>query len=122
MTEYATSNIANAPKPQAVLPDFDLAIKHIALITGAKNPANATCVFQTFDDNKQRQIEHLASGRFTSDPYAYSRTGTIREHWGLLKRLNGLGVGVYITVNAIDPEVRDKRRNEHVVNWRSHWA
>jgi hypothetical protein len=48
--------------------------------------------FQTFDDNKDRKDKKLAK----------SLHGSLDQHWAALMRLNGLGAGIFVTINETD--------------------
>ncbi len=76
---------------------------HVAALAGSPG---AVVTFQTFDDDKGRRDPTLA----------HVLRGTLNEHAAELERLNGLGAGIFITVNGTDGRGRAK---ENVVSVRA---
>jgi hypothetical protein len=73
------------------------------------DPTTNRFCFQTFDDNKDRKAQRL--GRTLHGP--------LDQHWQTLVRLNDLGAGVFVAINAVRPG--RPRKLEFVERIRAIW-
>jgi RecA/RadA recombinase len=89
----------------AITPDFDLAKRHIALLTGR---ADAPVCIQTFADNDKhaRQLARVMHGE-------------ISTFWEQIISLQARGAGIFITVNETDGRGREAA---NVTKLRAVWA
>ncbi len=87
MVAFASDpNRSNDKQPQE--PSFKPAHDFLEALA----PSETVFDFRTFDDNKARRDRHLTR----------KLRGTLDGLWPELKRLNGLGAGIFVSVNATD--------------------
>jgi hypothetical protein len=86
----------SSEKVKALMPNRDLARRHVELLTGS---ADTFVTFQTFDDNKQRSKANRTERGF--DPFAKTIPGRLADVWPELVDWNRQGAGVFLTVNEM---------------------